>query len=349
MSRFDILNTVRRRRDVLRGGMSIAAASGLGGAALIFPKTGKAANDLYVQFDWLMGNGQIGDIVALKKGLFAEQGLNVTFNPGGPNAQTVPPVLSGQALMGQFSSTSQAMIAYGAGRPVRVFACGYQVLPFAYISLPRAPIRKPEDFIGKKVATQPTARLTLDLILSVHHIDPSKLEIVNMGFDMTPLVTGQVDCVTGFITNTKAMSVIGPDRIIMTAESAGVTSYANVYFVADENFAMNKDTIAKVLSAIAKGWEWSFHNRKAAVDIMCDAYPNLDREVEHQTVDLVMQLSFDEATRKNGWGWFENERLERQIKLFDGAKRFETRVPTPESLATREILTMTAATRPKLG
>ena len=58
MSRFDILSTVRRRRDVLRGGMSIAAASGLGGATLIFPNASKAATDLNVQFDWLMGNGQ---------------------------------------------------------------------------------------------------------------------------------------------------------------------------------------------------------------------------------------------------------------------------------------------------
>jgi NitT/TauT family transport system substrate-binding protein len=318
-------------------------------ATLAFPGGAPAAQDIHVQYDWLMGNGQIGDIVALKKGYFEEQGLAVTFNPGGPNAQTVPPVLAGQALLGQFSSTSQAMIAYGAGRPVRVFACGYQMLPFAYISLPRAPIRKPEDFIGKKIATQPTARLTLDLILALHKIDPGKLQIVNMGFDMTPLVTGQVDCVTGFITNTKAMSVIGPDRIIMTAESAGVTSYANVYFVADENLEPNKAIIAKFLSAVAKGWEWSYHNRKAAVDVMCDAYPNLDREIEYQTVDLVMQLSFDETTRKNGWGWFENERLERQIKLFDGAKRFETRVPTPETLATREILSMTAGVRPLLG
>jgi NitT/TauT family transport system substrate-binding protein len=53
----------------------------------------------------------------------------------------------------------------------------------------------------------------LDAILEKNQIDPAKLTITNIGFDMTPLTTGQVDAVTGWITNTQALSIIGPDRI----------------------------------------------------------------------------------------------------------------------------------------
>ncbi|WP_239521535.1 ABC transporter substrate-binding protein, partial [Stenotrophomonas maltophilia] len=79
-------------------------------------------------------------------------------------------MLTGQALVGQLSGTSQALMAYGAGRPVKMFACGYQYSPYAFISLPRAPIRIPSDFVGKTVAVQPTGRFILDLILAQHRI-----------------------------------------------------------------------------------------------------------------------------------------------------------------------------------
>lgn len=339
------------RRDVLRASAAALAGIGLGGGALasIGPADAQGLTALKVQYDWLMSNGQIGDVIAEKKGFFAEQGLSVSFVPGGPNAQTVPPVLTGQALVGQLSGTSQALMAYGAGRPVKMFACGYQYSPYAFISLPRAPIRIPSDFVGKTVAVQPTGRFILDLILAQHRIDPTKVRVVNMGHDMTALTTGQVDAVTGFITNTKAMQVIGPDRIVMTSESAGITNYANAYFTSSETYEAQKPVLARFIKAIAKGWGWAFQNRAEAIDILCDAYPNLDREIERATVDVVMEISFDRVTRTKGWGWFEAERIERQIKLFDSIKRFETRVPDIAGFATHDILDMTADARPRLG
>ncbi|MGO7830458.1 ABC transporter substrate-binding protein, partial [Rhizobium johnstonii] len=58
----------------------------------------------------------------------------------------------------------------------------------------------------------------------------SSLTITNIGFDMTPLMTGQVDALTGWITNTQALSIIGPDRIDLMMKDTGLPSYANVYF-----------------------------------------------------------------------------------------------------------------------
>ncbi|WP_164255098.1 ABC transporter substrate-binding protein, partial [Stenotrophomonas maltophilia] len=85
------------------------------------------------------------------------------------------------------------------------------------------------------------------------------------------------------ITNTKAMQVIGPDRIVMTSESAGITNYANAYFTSSETYEAQKPVLARFIRAVAKGWGWAFQNRAEAIDILCDAYPNLDREIERAT------------------------------------------------------------------
>ena len=336
-----------RRRFLQTGTAGLTA----GALTLSLPRTGRSAGtqDLNVKLDWLMSNGQVGDVVALKRGYFEEQGLNVTFIPGGPNAQTVPPVMSGQAPLGQFSGSGQAMIARGNGVPLKVFGVGYRSGPFSFFSLPRAPIRKPSDMVGKRIGIQPTARFVLEIIMVQHKIDPKSLDIVTIGWDMSPLVANQVDAVTGWITNTKALSVIGPDRIDMSQIDAGLESYSNVYFASEDTLAKNPELANKYLSAAAKGWEWTYHNREAAVDILCDAYPNLDREIEKKTIDTVVGLSFDAETKANGWGWFDTGKLQKQIDQYDSVGKFDRGKPTVADLTDTTILEATKDARAKLG
>jgi len=305
---------------------------------------------LKIKYDWLMSNGQIGDVVALRKGFFEEEGFKAEFIPGGPNSATVPPVVTGQALIGQFSSTNQAMIAAASDIPVKVFAAGYRTAPFAYFSLPRAPVRKPEDLIGKKLGTQPTARFATDALLKKYNIDANRLKIINIGFDMTPLLTGDVDVVTGWVTNTKALSVIGPDRIDFMIKDAGITNYGNAYFASDDAIAKHPDQITKVLKALSKGWEWAFNNRSQAVDILCDAYTSLERPIEHKSVDIVMDLSFDKDTAVNGWAWFDPARAQTTLDLFASVDFFkEKKKPKLDDFITTRFLEATKDSRAKLG
>lgn len=336
---------ISRRTLLQSAGVAAAGASfiSFGGSVA------RAATEIRVQYDWLMGNGQIGDIVAKQKGFFEEEGLDVTFSPGGPNAQTVPPVLTGQAPFGQLSSTAQFFTAYGAGRPLKLIACGYRYSPYAYISLPKSAIRTPEDLPGKTIAINPNGRYMLDLIMKKNNLDRSTVKVVTMSTDMSPLISGQVDAVTGFITNTKALSVLGPDIVTMFPANTGVPNYANAYFTSVDAYDSQKENLQKFIRAVARGWGWSFENRKEAVDIMCDAYPTLDREIEYNTVDLVMSLSFDETTKANGWGWFDEERLTTQVELFKEIGSIPPDAVGVSDSVTWEILDETAGIRPKLG
>lgn len=337
------------RRDVLRStGFTLAALSG--GMALFLPRRGRAAPaEIVVQYDWLMSNGQIGDVVALHKGFYEEQGLKVSFSPGGPNSATVPPVVTGQAALGQFSDSAQLLLARSAGVPIKIIACGFRQAPFAFYSLPKAPIRTVQDMVGKRIGIQPTARYVLDAILVKHGIDPSSLEITNIGFDMTPLVAGEVDAVTGWITNTKALSVIGPERIDLTMQAAGMPSYANVYFATDQALQDDADTLTRFIAATAKGWAWSHAHQAEAVDVTVDAYPQLDRATEHATMDRIMDLSFDATTAEHGWGWFDPASVAEQIAIYDSIGQFQAGAPTVEDSVSTMILEATADIRPKIG
>jgi len=336
------------RRRFLKGSASALLASS--SAYVLAPGVRAETVPLKIKYDWLMSNGQIGDIVALRKGFFEEQGFKAEFIPGGPNSSTIPPVTTGQALIGQFSSTNQAMLAAASGIPVKVFAAGYRAAPFAYFSLPKAAVRKPEDLIGKRLGTQPTARFATDALLKKYNIDPSKLKIINIGFDMTPLLSGDVDVVTGWVTNTKALSVIGPDRVDFMMRDTGITNYGNAYFTSTEAIARYGEEIAKFLKAVSKGWEWAFKNRPQAVDMMCDAYANLERPIERQSVDTVMALSFDKDTATNGWGWFDTAKIEGTLELFASIDFFkDKKKPQLGDFVTTQFLDATKDVRAKLG
>ncbi len=61
------------RRGVLKAGLAFAAAApGLG---LVLTPGARAAGKVVIQYDWLMSNGQIGDIAAVANGYFKDAGL----------------------------------------------------------------------------------------------------------------------------------------------------------------------------------------------------------------------------------------------------------------------------------
>lgn len=51
-----------------------------GGIQLVLPQAAQAANaKVVIKLDWLMSNGQIGDVMAVNQGYFSEAGLDAEF------------------------------------------------------------------------------------------------------------------------------------------------------------------------------------------------------------------------------------------------------------------------------
>ncbi len=347
------MSTGKHAGRVSRRSFLTASAAGLtafgAGIQLIIPKDARAATKVIIKYDWLMSNGQIGDIVAAENGYFQDAGLEVEFSPGGPNSATIPPVISGAAALGQFSETPQLFNARASGIPVKILACGYRTGPYAFTSKPDKPLRSVDDLRGLKIGIQPTARFLIDAIATKNGIPIEELEIVNVGFDKAPLVRGEVDAIGGWITNTQALSVVGDDRIDLLVRDLGLSSYADVYFATDDAVENNAETLARFVGAAAKGWGWTHANPEEAVKKAVAAFPAMDLDWEMKTIDLVLKMSFDDDTANDGWGTFDPASLEEQIALYDQIKQYPDGRPALADVYTSKILEMTADDRPKLN
>ena len=298
-----------------------------------------------MQLGWLASNGILGEVAAMANGYYDAEGVTLEITPGGPNVDGVAGVAAGRASLGQLSSSPSMMLARSAGIPVKAFAAGYQKHPFTYFSLEDAPIRTAQDMIGKTIATQPTAQILLKALLAANEIPEDQVEVVNMGSDMNQLLTGQAQAVTGWLTNTNALSVLGESRVDLMLWDTGIQLYANVYYANDDTLANEADTLAAFLRGSARGWGFARENPEAAVDMLVAAYPNLDRDSELQAVETVLGFSFDGTTAERGWGTMEADKWEAQIRTYADLEQFTGDVPGLQDVMTTDILERTADVR----
>jgi NitT/TauT family transport system substrate-binding protein len=340
---------VKSRRQFLRGTAAIGGLAAMHSLIGVGATRAAGPAEVTMQLGWLASNGIIGEVVAQAKGFYAEEGVELKIVPGGPNVDGVGGVASGQSTLGQTSSSPSVMLARSAGIPIKAFCAGYQKHPFTYFSLESAAIREPKDMVGKTVATQPTAYILLRALLAKNGIAEGDVTVVNMGSDMNQLLTGQVQAVTGWLTNTNALKILGPDRVDMMLWDTGIQLYANVYFATDKTLTETPEILENFLRGSARGWGYARQNPQEAVEMLVAAYPNLDKASELEAVEKVLGFSFDDVTKTDGWGAMNTENWKAQIDTYASLDQFKGTVPTVDDVMTLKILDATLEARKAVG
>src|SRR6185295_16200651 len=119
------------------------------------------------------------DLVGKAGGYFEREGLDVTITGGRGPTQSVQQVLSGQALMSRTGATEIMKAIANDGAPVVVVATINQGSPFFVISKRTAPIRSPQDMLGKVIGVVSKGGGTenlLDAMLAEKGIEPAMVK-----------------------------------------------------------------------------------------------------------------------------------------------------------------------------
>ncbi len=320
-----------------------AAATGLAGAGALLSMQALAQDKVKVnmQLGWISGGNQIGEVAAKRMGYYDAEGIDFALQPGGPSIDGVAIVASGRFEVGQVSSSPSNMLAVSQDLPIKVFATGLQQHPYAFFSLKKSPVRTPQDMVGKKVGMQPTAMVLLRALLAKNKIAEKDVNIIPIGSDMGPLLTGQVDVVTGWLTNTTQLKPFGADRVDLRLWDAGVHLYALPYYATNDMLQKRPDVLQRFLRATARGWAYANKNRDAATELLIKEYPNLNGPDERAAVDALMSFAYNPLTQANGWGTMDRTVWQEQIQQYADLGQFTKRVPKVDEVMTMDILTAT--------
>lgn len=333
------------RRDVLK----TAALATVSAPLLSVGANAQGKPLVNMQLGWILGGNQIGEVCAKQLGYYDQEGIELKFQAGGPNIDGVAVVAAGRFEVGQVSSSPSLMLAASQDIPILCFAVGAQEHPYTFFSLKKNPVREPKDIVGKKVGVQATGVILLRALLAKNKIPEKDVTIVTIGADMAPLLTGQVDVVTGWLTNTTALKVLGPDRVDLRLWDAGVRLYALPYYATKTTIETKGDILQKFLRASGKGWAFAHDNRDKAVELLVKEFPNLVAADEREALDVMLKYAFSPKTAEEGWGTMDPAVWQEQIDLYASLGQFSKRTPKLEEVMTLDILKATAAGRPKIG
>ena len=301
--------------------------------------TGSSSTPVAMQLNYLKNVQFAGSLVALDKGYYAKQGLDVTLTAGGPNLSVEPVVASGKALVG-ITHTATAVNAIDNGAPLSIIGAGYQKNPFCIVSLAGKPISKPADLIGKKIGVSATNLPVWNAFLQANGIAQSQVHTVTIDFDPTPLTTGEVDGFVAFYTNEPTiLEGKGIKVHTMLLNDFGYPLLEDVYIArtADlKNPAKRKEIVA-LMTAESKGWAAAVKDPKLSAELAVDKYgKSLKLDMTQQVEQATRQndLVVSPTTTQNGLFWMSKSDIDKTITSLKlgGSKA------TP-SMFTDEILT----------
>jgi NitT/TauT family transport system substrate-binding protein len=256
------------------------AAASIGLQAPV-PAVAQDMVDASLRLKWLTQAQFAGFYVALEKGYYKDEGINLTINPGGPNLLTENLVATGADTFGLSGGTDSVFAARDKGLPVVCIGVAHQVTPFVFVSHKDGPVQSVADFKGRTATTWFTgANHVLSAMLSKVGVSPSDVDIQPQQVSVTPFVDKQVDVVTAtrhnelYVINER----VGKDNLnLFVPEDSGVSFPRDTLIVSEKTAAEKPELVEKFLRASVKGWKEAFANESEAIDIIMKISPTLDR------------------------------------------------------------------------
>ncbi len=311
-------------------GLAAAALLAMGAAASVSAQT-----KVKFTLDWRFEGPATPFFVALDKGFYREEGLDVTIDAGNGSVDSVNRIASGNYEMG-FADIS-ALIKFRDSKDnaaVKAVAMIYDAPPNSIVTLKKAGVAKPKDLEGKILGAPATdaSYAVWPIFAKANGIDVSKVKIENVGFPVREpmLAQGKVDAVTSFwfssFFNLKANGVADDDIVVLMMRDHGVEVYGNAIMVHPAFAQANPKAVAGFVRATIRGIQETIKAPDAGIKSLISRNQIANEATELQR--LKMALSRNIVTKEveaNGLGVVDNARLSRSIDQIADTFQFKNK------------------------
>ena len=275
--------------------------------------------------DWAYQGPQAPFLVALYKGYFAAEGLDVTIDRGYGSADAVTKIATGVYDIGFADINS--MIEFNVQNPERALiavAIVYDFAPFSIVTLRGRGIETPKDLVGRTLAAPAgdASRRLFPVFAKVVGIDPNQVTWISVEPALREriLVMGQADAISAHfftaVLNLKAIGIPEEDIVVLLYAKHGLDLYGNAV-MCSRKFAEEKpEVVRSFLRALTRAWQDTLANPEEAIAYVKQRDPLIDPKVELERLLLainVCMLTPDVFER--GFGDARPDRLERAIAL----------------------------------
>jgi len=308
------------------------------------------AQDTNIKFTlgWKTQGSDAPFLVALEKGYFKAEGLNVVIDQGEGSGATVTRIMSGayDAGFGDVNAIIQNASTRPQESPVMVYMLWNQP-PFTIVTKANSGINSIKDLEGRTLGGAqgtPTTRL-LPVFIRKNNLDGNKIKISNMAPNLQEpmLIKGDIDGALVFNITSYFNLVLNrqdPDKDFkwFTFGDYGMDLYSNGMMVSRKLLQSNPKAVAGMVRAV----------NKAALEVAKDqkvgmaAIMKYDNLVNEQVEKRRLQYSFDtlivsKEMKEIGIGDIKDDRMARAIGIVVEGYQLE-RAPAVSEIFSREFL-----------
>jgi NitT/TauT family transport system substrate-binding protein len=235
--------------------------------------------------------------VALDKGYYKAEGLDVTILSGQGSIDAVKKVASGAAEIGFADAGALALARSNDSIPVKMLAIIYATPPHAIFALADNGIKNPKDLEGKTVAD--TAFSAIPLLFNAYAqatgIDTKKVKWVSATSMALPslLATGKVDAIGQFTVGEPLLAAaVTPKTLVRFAyKDAGLDYYGNGIVATETTIKEHPEILKAFVRATLKGMRDAFANPAEAGEIMHKYHKEVSADVATGETKLVKELA----------------------------------------------------------
>ena len=264
------------------------------GAAMLGLMAGMAsAEELTLQLKWVTQAQFAGYYVALEKGFYEEEGLDVTIKPGGPDIAPTQVLAGGDADV-VIDWMPSALAAREKGLPLVNIAQPFKRSGMMLTCRADTGIKSPADFPGKTLGVwffgneYPFLSWMSQLGIPTDGSEGG-VTVLKQGFNVDPLLQGQADCISTMTYN-EYWQVIDagftPEQLVtFKYEDQGVATLEDGLYVLEDRLADPefKDELVRFVRASMKGWRWAEENQEEAAEIVLEYDETGAQTLKHQT------------------------------------------------------------------
>ena len=294
--------------------------------------------------DWVFQGPTSPFLVALEKGYYKAEGLDVTMDPGQGSAGAVQRVATGAYQIG-FADVNST-IEYNAKNPGKEVMCvfmAYDHAPFGVYALKKSGIKVPKDLEGKKLGA-PVFDASFRLFPAFAKINGiTKWEHVNLTPQLREqsLVQGTVDFISGHyfssVLDLEARGVKFDDIVAMRYVDFGMDVYANGIVVSPD-MARDDKAVKGFIRATLKGWKDVIADPKLGIAAAKKRDPLIDEALEMRRLKMSLEQNvLTPYVKANGMGDVQPERFAKSVKLVSEAFGLPA-APAPDKVFTDKYL-----------
>ncbi|WP_440897640.1 ABC transporter substrate-binding protein [Amphibacillus sp. Q70] len=261
--------------------------------------------------------------LAVEKGYFAEQGLNVNFYYASA-AEIVKNVGAGNVEFG-FPNADPVILGRGNDVPIKIAHTTYQNGLGSIIYKETSDIDSPEDLTGKTIGITSYGSpnyIQLQVILQEAglSLDDVDIRIIGTGAIVNALISDQVDAISFSKLRTYELNMSGVEVDEILSEDY-LPTYGNVLITGDNFYQQHPDIVDSFVKALDKSLAYLIDgNVEEAVEIVMDKYvPSTSEDISHYVSiieeEFVGNLWQSADTDRYGFGYSNEQDYNSYIQI----------------------------------